>query len=265
MNKMNLRRAVKGALLSVSLVFGLMLVTSLTAQAQHRNRDDNGYGYGNGRNVYRIASQQGYRDGVDHGAEHLREGKRFNPEGTRHYKDGDEGYRSEYGNKDAYKQAYREGFRRGYEVGYRQYSDNRYPGRNRNDPNYGHDDDGYGSYGDYGNNGDYGDNGGNGGYGNNDIYRVARDQGYRDGVDHGAEHAREGKRYDPESTRHYKDGDEGYRRENGNKDAYKQAYRESFKRGYDVGFRQYSRGNNNGRTNNRRNTGGILGSIFGGW
>ena len=92
----------------------------------------------------------------------------------------------------------------------------------------------------------------------NDVYRIAQDQGYRDGLDHGAEHAREGKRYDPESTRHYKDATSGYRSEYGNKDAYKQAYREGFRQGYDEGYRRY--GGRYGRRNSRPID--ILGNIL---
>lgn len=256
MNTANLRRGIKGTVLTVALLFGLTIVTSLTAQAQYRTRDDYGYG----RNTYRIAAQQGYQDGMNEGAKDARDNDRYKPEGAKKYKKATEGYRSEYGNKDEYKQAYRRGFLKGYDAGFGQYADNRQGRRGNNDPYYGRDDDGR-----YDRTGDYGDDNGYGGYGSNDAYRVARDQGYRDGVDHGAEHAREGKSYNPEGTRHYKDANEGYRSEYGNKEQYKQAYRESFKRGYDEGYRRDSRGTNNGRTGNQRNNvRSILGTILGG-
>jgi hypothetical protein len=250
MNSANLRKGINGALLTLSLLFGLTIMTSLTAQAQYRNRD----GYGYGQDVYRIAADQGYRDGVNRGAEDARDNDRYNPEGTSQYKDGKNGHRSEYGNKEAYKQAYREGFRRGYDVGFRQYANNR-QGRGRNDDPY------YGRNDDYGRSGDYG------GYGRNDIYRVAQEQGYRDGVEQGAEHARDGKRFDPEGTRRYKNADQGYRSEYGNKEEYKQAYRGSFRQGYEEGYRRDYRGDSNGRSNNTRDTvisilGAVLGSRF---
>lgn len=102
------------------------------------------------------------------------------------------------------------------------------------------------------NNGGY-NNGGynNGNYGGgyyNDMYRVAREFGYRDGVAKGREEFYEGDRYNPESTRPYKNGLNGYERRFGNKDAYKQAYRQAFLQGFRQG---YGRGNNN-----RRNNGG---------
>jgi hypothetical protein len=246
MNTAKLRRGINGALLTLSLLFGLTIMNSLTAQAQYRNRDRYGYG----QNAYRIASENGYRDGLNRGAEDARDNDRYNPEGTSQYKDGKNGHRSEYGDKEAYKQAYREGFRRGYDVGFRQYANNGQYGNNG--PYYGRDDE-YGTYGGYG------------GYGN-DAYRVAQDQGYRDGYEHGAQHGRDGKRFDPEGTRQYKNADNGYRSEYGNKDAYRQAYRDSFRRGYEEGYRRDYRGDNNGRGNsNTRDTViSILGAILGG-
>ena len=246
MKSRKLGRRLGGAVLTFSLLFGITLAAGATASAQYR-RDRGGYGY----DIYQAARDQGYRDGVDHGAEHARDRDRYNPQGTRHYKDATSGYRSGYGSKDAYKQAYREGFLRGYEAGYRQYGG--YGQGRGNDPYYGNDDPYYGR--------DRGGYGRYGGYGGSDIYRVAEEQGYRDGVEHGAEHAREGKRFDPESTRHYKDGDNGYRSGYGSKDQYRQVYRDSFRSGYEEGYNRY--GGGYGRRNSRRRVADVLGGIFG--
>src|SRR5260370_1438181 len=111
------------SLLALAVLLGVSLAASST-QAQYPYGRDR-YGY----DVYQIAQEQGYRDGVDHGADHARQGKRYDPQGTSHYKEATSGYRSEYGNKNAYKEAYREGFRRGYDDGYRRYG-GRYGRRN---------------------------------------------------------------------------------------------------------------------------------------
>src|ERR1700730_11985456 len=95
------------SLFALSVVLGVSLAASAT-QAQ--------YSYGQrryGADVFQIAQDQGYRDGVEHGGDHARKNRRYDPEGTSHYKSATSGYRSEYGNKDTYKQAYRDGFRRG--------------------------------------------------------------------------------------------------------------------------------------------------------
>ena len=244
MSSTHLNSRLAQLLLVFSLVIGVGIAMSTTVQAQYGR-----YGY----DIYQIAHDQGYRDGVDHGAEHAREGHRYDPEGTRHYKDATSGYRSSYGSKDAYKSAYRDGFRQGYDEGFRRSGGAYGRARGTDDPYYRNDDPYYRNDPDYRNdrNRDYGRYG-------NDVYRIAQDQGYRDGVDHGAEHAREGKRYDPESTRHYKDATSGYRSEYGNKDAYKQAYREGFRQGYDEGYRRY--GGRYGRRNSRPSD--ILGNIL---
>jgi hypothetical protein len=49
----------------------------------------------------------------------VRDGDRYNPEGTTQYKNADSGYRSEYGNKEEYRRIYRDAFRRGYDEAYR--------------------------------------------------------------------------------------------------------------------------------------------------
>jgi hypothetical protein len=59
---------------------------------------------------------------LDRGRDDARNRRSFNPNNSSHYRDGDSGYRSEYGSKEAYRQAYRAAFRRGYEVGYRENS-----------------------------------------------------------------------------------------------------------------------------------------------
>lgn len=65
-----------------------------------------------------VAYDIGYRDGVDDARKDLRKKRDYNPERHDEYKDADHGYRSSYGDKDAYKQKYRDGFRQGYQDGY---------------------------------------------------------------------------------------------------------------------------------------------------
>jgi len=63
------------------------------------------------------------------------------------------------------------------------------------------------------------------------------DQGYRDGYEKGREDARDRDSYDPVRHRWYRNGDRGYDRRFGPKDAYKLAYREGFSSGYDRSYR----------------------------
>jgi hypothetical protein len=77
-------------------------------------RSGGGYAYRN------IAGQNGYSAGLKRGADDARRGRSYNPNNPSQYRKGDNGYHSEYGNKDAYRAAYRDGFLRGYEQAYRQ-------------------------------------------------------------------------------------------------------------------------------------------------
>ncbi len=95
------------------------------------NGNNGGY-YGNngyGNNLYQIAQQNGYNDGLRKGQEDAREGHN-NPTGTSEYKSASNGYNSSYGNKNSYKDAYRQAFLQGFQNGYNQ-------NYNRNNNGYG--------------------------------------------------------------------------------------------------------------------------------
>ena len=120
-----------------SLVLSFVLLSSASVQAQYRDRDyGRNYpsrGYGN--QMYRVAQDYGYRDGINKGAEDARDRDRYAPERASEYKKATNGYDSDYRNKDGYKQAYRDAFQRGYDEGYNRYGykDNR---NNRNNRRY---------------------------------------------------------------------------------------------------------------------------------
>jgi hypothetical protein len=123
--------------LVLSLVLGFMLLSSASVQAQYRDRD-----YGRNRSsrsyenqMYRVAQDYGYRDGINKGAEDARDRDRYNPERSNEYKKATNGYDSDYRNKEGYKQAYRDAFQHGYDEGYNRYgyNDNR---NNRNNRRY---------------------------------------------------------------------------------------------------------------------------------
>ncbi len=65
------------------------------------------------------AFARGYADGYTEGLRDFRGRDRYDPVGTRDYRNGDQGYDNSYGSRDAYKNNYRAGFRQGYEEGYR--------------------------------------------------------------------------------------------------------------------------------------------------
>lgn len=67
-------------------------------------------------------------------------------------------------------------------------------------------------------------------------------RGYSDGYMRGLEDARNQDRYDPVGRRDYRDGDLGYERRYGSRDAYRNNYRSGFRQGYEDGYREASRG-----------------------
>ena len=143
----NFNASVGGALLMLFMALGIFVVTGTTAQAQYpqypygrdgqygRDRDDRDRDrdYRRGRDVYRIAQDRGYQDGLDTGTDDARRGQSFNPERSHYYKNATYGYNSSFGSKNAYKRAYRDGFERGYSDGYRRYGGYNRGGYHRRD------------------------------------------------------------------------------------------------------------------------------------
>lgn len=118
------------------MLLGIVAFSSVEANAQYRNRDDrrddryerrddrrnDRYGNSNGgyytNNIYRVAQQNGYRDGLRQGREDRRDRDRYNPQKARDYKNAMNGYNSRFGSKNDYKTAYRQAFINGYNQGY---------------------------------------------------------------------------------------------------------------------------------------------------
>ena len=71
-----------------------------------------GYGY------YSPAYDRGFSEGFDKGRDDGRDGRQFEVERHKWYREGDRGYKREYGSRDGYKVEYRDAFRQGYERGY---------------------------------------------------------------------------------------------------------------------------------------------------
>ncbi len=82
----------------------------------------------------------------------------------------------------------------------------------------------------------------------NNLYRVARDNGFRDGQNEARGNRRDRDRRDPQRSNEYRKATNGYYSGLGKKDAYKDAYRQAFLQGYDSAFNRNGRGgrNNNG-------------------
>jgi hypothetical protein len=140
MTSTQLMRKLGTAILGCAVLFGIAIMSSATAQAQYpypdrypQDRREDRYGRGGG-NMYRIAADQGYRDGVYTGEDDARKGQSNNPQRSHYFRNATDGYSSSYGNKDGYRQAFRDGFVRGYEEGFRRYRGGGRPGYGRRYP-----------------------------------------------------------------------------------------------------------------------------------
>lgn len=116
-----------GYLLAFFLLFGIITVASSSAQAQYRDdryRRDRDWQYRNRQNNLQVARQQGYSWGMNVGAADAQRGQSFNPQRSRYYRDGSQGYSSAYGNRGQYRQIFRDAFLQGYREGFQRYAYN---------------------------------------------------------------------------------------------------------------------------------------------
>ncbi len=75
--------------------------------------------YGQGTGFSGPGFELGYREGSGAGREDAERGKAYSLESHGSWRDGDNGYRSSYGNKEEYRRQYRAGYERGYGETYR--------------------------------------------------------------------------------------------------------------------------------------------------
>ena len=135
-----IKNTLKGIGLSAFMAFGLIAFSSVEAKAQYQNRDynqdrrddrqdrrddrqdrrdnrdnrnDDRYDR-NRNNLYRVARDNGFRDGQNEARENRRDRDRNNPQRSNEYRRATNGYYSGLGSKDAYKDAYRQAFLEGY-------------------------------------------------------------------------------------------------------------------------------------------------------
>lgn len=203
-----------GALLTAIAVIAL---TGSPAQAQWADR--------------RGGHEDGYRDGAQAGADDARDGRPFEYQRHRDYRDADNGYERREGPRARYQEQYRAGYLAGYRDAY-------YSGGGRGAGSAverGRPFPGYGARPGYRNGPAFGSRAGSG---QAPIVDIAEGNGFEDGYQQGLVDGRDRDR--PEATRHsrYRNADQGYRREYGPRRVYQQAYRAAFEQGYDRGYRE---------------------------
>jgi flagellar biosynthesis/type III secretory pathway protein FliH len=103
----------------IAAVISAFLLAPTPADAQLRLRQNNGLHLGQLKKGTEPAFARGYADGYRQGANDGKRHERYDPVGSRDYRNADQGYAGSYGSRDAYKNNYRAGFRQGYDDGYR--------------------------------------------------------------------------------------------------------------------------------------------------
>lgn len=135
-----------GALLGVSLLLGIGVASSLTAQAQDDRRDDNyndgrgrddrnrgrnqrgrrrnddGYGnYGGSFQLRQTALNEGFNEGIKEGRRDRSRGEYSNYTDEKEFQKGTKSYSSKLGDRETYRRYFREAFSHGYADGYSGY------------------------------------------------------------------------------------------------------------------------------------------------
>jgi len=127
-------KKIGGYLLAFFLLFGIITVASSSAQAQwgwERDRDrrerrsDRREDRYERRYGLQVARERGYRYGLNVGAADAQRRQSYNPQRSRYWRNGTEGYDNDFGNKRQYRQLFRNAFEQGYREGYQRYAYNR--------------------------------------------------------------------------------------------------------------------------------------------
>src|SRR5205814_327790 len=75
-----------------------------------------------------------------------------------------------------------------------------------------------------------------------DVERRAYDNGFREGLKQGERDARRGRPFEVQRHDEWRDADDGYHRDYGDREFYRRGYRQGFETGYRETFNRYARG-----------------------
>lgn len=144
MKSVNFKNRIGGAVLGISILFGVGAMPGITAQAQSRNdsyyggqdgnrdrdrdrrgrRGRNWDGYGNWGGSYELrqtALNAGYNEGNKEGRKDRSKGRRFDFYGKSEYQKGTKDYNSRLGDKQLYRRYFQQAYENGYTDGFNGY------------------------------------------------------------------------------------------------------------------------------------------------
>ncbi len=227
------------AFLVFSLLFGIVIALSMTAQAQNpndrytqdrgdqnrRGRDWDRYGnYGGSSELRRTALNAGYEEGVKEGRKDRGNGSRTEHRNLISYQKATKDYSPRLGDRELYRRYFREAFEDGYNAesyarGNRHREDRN---GNRDQDRPGRNEDGYSNFG-----------------GSFQLRQTALNAGFGEGVKQGRKDrsARNNNGYRAQST--YQKATKDYSSGLGDREVFQRYFREAYEHGYADGYAGY--------------------------
>ena len=236
----HLPNKIAGAILGLTLLFGIGICSSTTGHAQYRNgngdqnrsdRNLDRYGnYGGSFELRQTALNAGYNEGVRAANNDRQNGRHSDYRDFDAYQRATKDYSSRLGDRELYRRYFREAFENGYNAdGYGQSSvgrDDRYGNLDRNNNGNrirrGRNWDGYGNYG-----------------GSFQLRQTALNAGYNEGMKQG--HNDRNKRYGNgfQGQSAYQKATKDYNSRLGDRELYRRYFREAYENGYSDGVNGY--------------------------
>ena len=236
----HLPNKIAGAILGLTLLFGIGMSSSTTGQAQYRNgngdqnrsdRNLDRYGnYGGSFELRQTALNAGYNEGVKAGNNDRQNGRHSDYRDFDAYQRATKDYSSRLGDRELYRRYFREAFENGYNAdGYGQSSvgrDDRYGNLDRNNNGNrirrGRNWDGYGNYG-----------------GSFQLRQTALNAGYNEGMKqgHNDRNKRNGNGFQGQNA--YQKATKDYNSRLGDRELYRRYFREAYENGYSDGVNGY--------------------------
>lgn len=239
-----------GAILVFSLLFGIGIALSTTAQAQNpddryaqdRDRNDNGeqnrrgrnwdrYGnYGGSFELRQTALNAGYNEGIKQGRNDRNKSNRSDYHDQSTYRNATKDYNRRLGDHELYRRYFREAYENGYnDESYaqgRSDRDDRNGNRDRNDNGNqnrrGRNWDGYANYG-----------------GSFQLRQTALNAGYNEGIKQGHNDRNKRNRNGYQDQSAYQKATKDYSSRLGDRELYRRYYREAYENGYNAGVNGY--------------------------
>jgi hypothetical protein len=235
-----LENRIGSAFVVFSLLFGIGIALSTTAQAQNqedrytrdrdngdqnrRGRDWDRYGnYGGSMELRRTALNAGYNEGIKEGRKDRGSGRRTEHRNLSSYQKATKDYSARLGDRELYRRYFREAFEDGYNAeSYARGRDRRDRNRNGNEDRLGRNEDGYGNFG-----------------GSFQLRQTALNAGFAEGVKQGRKDrsSRNGNGYQGQSS--YQKATKDYSSGLGDREVFRRYFREAYEHGHADGYAGY--------------------------